>query len=166
MDFIFRRRSIRRYTKQAVNEEQIHLLLQAAMNAPSADNQQLWQFIVINDRERLRQIPVEEPYSQIFTEAPMAILVCGDQRLERLPGTWVQDCSAAVENILLAATGLGLGSVWLNVHPHAERINAFQQFFRLPPEVMPLAILPIGYPLEGKEPVHRFVASRVHYNQW
>lgn len=166
MDFIFRRRSIRHYNSQAVSEEQVKMLLQAAMNAPSAESQQLWQFIVINEREQLRKIPIEEPYSEIFAEVPVAILVCGDQRLEKLPGTWVQDCSAAVENILLAATQLGLGSVWLSVYPIAERLTAFKQFFRLPPEVIPLAVLPVGYPLDEKEPVNRFFDSRVHYNRW
>lgn len=160
------RRSIRRYTHQPVSEEMIEKLLRAAMAAPSAGNQQPWHFVVIDDRQLLDAIPQFHPYSAMLREAPLAVVICGDERLERHKGYWVQDCSAATQNLLLAAHALGLGAVWLGVYPVMDRVAKIQELLSLPPQVTPLAIVAVGHPAERKAPEDRFQASRVHRNRW
>lgn len=166
MESIFTRRTIRRYTPQPVTEEQLEMLLRAAMAAPSAENQQPWHFIVITDKDILSSLVDIHDYGQIASHAPAAILVCGDETVEKMPGFWVQDCSAAAQNILLSACSLGLGAAWLGIYPLAERVRAFQARFSLPAGVIPLAVISVGYPAEEKPPADRYVAARVHRNQW
>ncbi len=166
MDAIFKRRSIRKYTDQPVSEEQIEKVIRAGMAAPSAGNQQPWHFIVIDDRNILLDITRFHPYSQMLKEAGCAIVVCGDTSLERHKGYWVQDCSAATQNMLLAACELGLGSVWLGVYPREDRVEALQKLLGIPENVIPLCIVSLGYPAEQKEPVDRFNPSRIHRNKW
>jgi nitroreductase len=165
-DMMLTRASIRFYTSQTVPEETVEKLLKAAMSAPSAGNQQPWQFVVVRDRSLLERVAVTHPYAAMAAKASVAILVCGDTRDEKFPGFWVQDCSAAVENLLLAAHFLGIGAVWLGIHPLAERVTAFQQLFRLPPEVVPLAMIPCGYPAEMRRGQSRFNPERIHANLW
>jgi nitroreductase len=114
---ILSRRSIRKYLPTPVSEHDIHQLLDAAMNAPSSSNGQPWHFVVVSDRKLLDEIPRFHAYSGMLKEAPLAVVVCGDTSLEKTKGVWVQDCSAATQNLLLAARALGLGSVWLGVYP-------------------------------------------------
>ena len=102
----------------------------------------------------------------MLREAPLAIAVCGDLRLEEYKGYWVQDCSAATQNLLLAAHGAGLGAVWLGVHPVEDRVAKTQALLGLPPQAIPLAIIGLGHPAEEKGPDDRFDASRVHRNRW
>ncbi len=166
MTAIFERRSIRRYTAEPVTPEQLQAVLRAGMAAPSAENGQPWQFVVVDDREKLNRIPEFHPYSRMLREAPVAIVVCGDATLEKIPGFWVQDCAAATENMLLMAQELGLGSVWLGVYPLADRVKALQELLHLPEPITPLAIMPLGHPAETKEPIARFDEWRVHRNQW
>ncbi len=134
------------------------------MSAPSAGNQQPWSFLVIEDRNILDKIPEVHPSSKMLYEAPVAIVVLGDPSLEKYKGYWIQDCSAATENILLAATGLGLGSVWLGVHPIEERINGVKKLLQIPDNINPLCIIAIGYPNEEKEFVDRYNEDRIYYN--
>lgn len=166
MNSILSRRSIRRYLSRPVAEEDIQELLQAAMAAPSAENEQPWHFVVIDDRQMLDSIPRIHPYSHMVREAPAAILVCGETKQDPSKGFWVQDCSAATENILLAAHAKGLGSVWLGIYPLEDRVLAFKEKFNLPDIITPLALLPIGYPAEQKDPANRYAAARVHKNVW
>ena len=166
MNAIFKRRSIRKYTSEPVSEEQIEKILRAGMAAPSAGNQQPWHFIVIDDREILSEIPKCHPYSKMLNEASCAIVVCGDVTLQRFEGYWVQDCSAATQNMLLMATELGLGSVWLGVYPREERVEALKTLLKIPEHVIPLSIISLGYPAEEKEPNNRFDETRVHRNTW
>ena len=168
MDAVLSRRSIRKYTEQPVSEGATRELLEAAMSAPSAGNQQPWHFVVIEDRGILDEIPTFHPYSQMLREAPVAILVCGDERLEGegKRGFWVQDCSAATENILIAANARGLGAVWLGIYPKEELVAKFRELLGLPDEVMPLSLIAIGHPAEQKPPAGRFDASRIHRNRW
>lgn len=166
MTAILSRRSIRKYTKKPVPEDLIKELLKAGMNAPSAGNQQPWHFIVINDHQILDEIPKFHPYSQMLKEAAVGILVCGDERLEKHKGYWVQDCSAATENILLAAHSNGLGAVWLGIYPREERVAGIKKLLGIPKPVLPLAIISIGYPGEEKLPANRFDESKIHYNHW
>ena len=166
MEAILTRRSIRQYTDQSVADEVVTDLLKAAMAAPSAGNQQAWQFVVINEREILDEIPTIHPYSRMVKQAPLAILVCGDVALETNKGYWVQDCSAATQNLLLAAHANGLGAVWLGVYPMEQRVVDFRKLLGLPGHVVPLALVSIGYPAEEKSPANRFDPAKVHYNGW
>ncbi|NLC76387.1 MAG: nitroreductase family protein [Clostridia bacterium] len=166
MDVIFQRRSIRRFTKEKVSDEAVRKLLKAAMAAPSAGNQQPWEFIVIRDKATFARIMEFHPYSTPLKEADLAIVVCGNTVGEKHPGFWVQDCSAATQNILLEAQHLGLGAVWLGVYPREDRVKGVKAIFNLPDTVIPLAIVAIGYPAEQKEPVDRFDPVKVHYEKW
>ncbi len=166
MEAILTRRSIRKYLALPVTEEQVSDLLNAAMSAPSSSNGQPWHFVVIDDRRMLDEIPKFHPYSAMLKEAPLAVVVCGDTTLERSKGVWVQDCSAATENILLAARAIGLGSVWLGVFPIDERVAGVRKLLGLPDNIVPLNIIAIGQPGETKPPANRFNPERVHKNRW
>jgi len=166
MDAILSRRSIRKYTAQPVSDEVIQELLEAAMSAPSAGNEQPWHFIVITERQILNEIPKFHPYSQMLRDAPVAILVCGDERLQKYEGYWVQDCSAATENILIAAQAKGLGAVWLGVYPVEDRVTGLRKLVGIPEHVTPFALISIGYPAEQKPRSNRYDASRVRHNRW
>ena len=166
MEAIFSRRSIRRYKREPVPDEILKDLLRAAMAAPSAGNEQPWHFIVIRDRAILDQIPSLHPYSQMVRQAPMAILVCGDLKLAVHGEMWVQDCSAATENLLIAVQAKGLGAVWLGVYPREERIQGLRRLLGIPNEIVPFALLPVGYPAEKKLPSNRFKKARIHYDRW
>ena len=166
LNAILSRRSIRLYTADPVPEELVLQLLEAAMSAPSAGNQQPWQFVVITDKDILRQVPSCHPYAYMVPSAPLAIVVCGDLSLVTRKGYWVQDCSAATENLLLAAGGLGLGAVWLGVYPLQQRVAGLRRLLELPEHVVPLALVPVGYPAEHKPPAVRFIPGRVHQNGW
>ncbi|MDD2497336.1 MAG: nitroreductase family protein [Desulfitobacteriaceae bacterium] len=163
---ILTRRSIRKYTGESVPEEMVTVLLQAAMSAPTARNQRPWQFIVIRDHETLRKIPDSHPYSGPLYSADMAILVCADKKLIKSEGFWGQDCSAATENILIAAHSLGLGGVWMGVYPKEELMRPLATLFGLPDHVMPFSLIGLGFPAETKSESEKFDQSRVHYNKW
>lgn len=160
------RRSIRKFTGQPVPEKTVREILSAAMSAPSAGNQQPWQFIIVDNREILDAIPGINPYAAMCREAPVAILVCGDLRFAKLPGYWVQDCSAATQNMLLAAHDKGLGAVWTGIYPVEDRVVGFRELFHLPEEVVPLALVPLGHPAQQPSPQDRFREDRIHYNRW
>ena len=166
MKAIVNRRSIRKYTSQPVSDNQVQELLKAAMSAPSAGNEQPWEFVVMRDRSNLNAIPKFHPYSLMLYEASVAILVCGDLSREKYSGYWVQDCSAATENILLSAVELGLGAVWLGIHPIEERVKAMSKLLKIPETVVPFSLVSIGYPAEQKEPSDRFDTSRIHFDTW
>jgi nitroreductase len=166
MQAILTRRSIRRYTSTPVPPELVSSLLRAGMQAPSAGNQQPWQFVVITDPATREAIPAFHPYADALREAPVAILVCGDLRRESFRGYWVQDCSAAAQNILLAAHAAGLGAVWVSFYPREERAVPMQRLLGLPEQVIPLVLIPLGYPAELLTPADRFDPSRIHHERW
>lgn len=166
MKAILERRSIRKYTNEPVPEDDIKDLLKAAMAAPSANNGQPWEFIVVKDRQLLIEITKTHPYSAMLAEAPLAIIVCGNPKQESYKDYWVQDCSAATENILIAAQDKGLGTVWLGVYPKEERVAGIRKIFRIPEHMMPLNVIAIGHPAEKKEPSDRYDEKRVHLNKW
>ena len=166
MEAILTRRSIRAYTDQPVPEELIDELLKAAMAAPSAGNQQPWHFVVIDDRATLDAIPEYHAYSAMLKQAPLAVVVCSDGGREGLDVYWPQDCSAATQNLLLAAHAAGLGAVWLGVYPEADRIARTRELLGVPETITPFCIVGIGYPDEQKGPADRYDASRVHRNRW
>lgn len=166
MEAILTRRSIRRYTDKKISDELIKELLEAGMSAPSAGNEQPWHFVAITDHKILDEIPKIHPHSNMLKEAPLAILICGDESLQKYQGYWVQDCSAATENILIAANAKGLGGVWLGVYPIEDRVVGIRKLLGMPEKVIPFALLSIGYPAEQKPPANRYDESRVHYDIW
>lgn len=161
---ILKRRSIRKFKKDAVSNEQVETLLQAAMAAPSARNMQPWEFYVVSDSktlEKLRNISRNFEY-----ESPLNIIVCGNTSRSITKNDndfWIQDCSAAVENILLAATELSLGTLWCGVYPVLERSNAIKEILGLNDDIIPLALIHVGYPDEEKEPRTQYNPEYVHY---
>ena len=167
LDAIFRRRSIRRYTARLVEPEALELLLQAGMAAPSAMNCKPWEFVVVTESEKLAQFRKRLLFGD--RNAPAAIVVCGNPSLSPNPAArlfWMQDCSAAAENILIAAAGLGLGTVWIGVHPVAEFVRIVRQIVGLPRRVTPLCIVYVGYAEEQKPPRTQYDASRIHRQKY
>lgn len=164
LDTIFTRRSIRRYTNDLVTEEQVKILLEAGMNAPSANNRQPWHFVVVDERERLNAIMGVHPYAKMLAQAPLAIIVCAD--ITRSERYWQQDCAAATQNILLAARALGLGSVWLGVYPKEARTEGVTKLFNFPKHIRPLCVIAVGHPAKEAGRVERYDSSKVHQNQW
>ena len=166
MEAISTRRSVRSFTSKPIAKEIVEELLRAAMSAPSAGNEQPWQFVVMDDRRMLDRIIDVNPNAKMCKEAQAAILVCGDTSKEKYPGFWVQDCSAAAQNILLAAHDKGIGSVWTGVYPIEERVEGFKRLLGLPENVVPFCLVPLGYPAKQVPQVDRFQRDRVHHNGW
>ena len=160
------RRSIRNYTDQSVSEQELRDMLEAAMIAPSAGNAQPWQFIVVDDPDTLKKVPAINPYAAMASKAPVGVVICGDLNAEKYKGFWVQDCAAAVQNMLLAATGLGLGTVWTGIYPMEDRVTGFQRLLGLPDHAIPLALVVIGRPASQPERKSRFDPAKVHHNIW
>ena len=166
MKAIFERRSVRKYLERVIPEENIEKILRAGMSAPSAGNEQPWQFIVLADKNILNSITKIHPYSQMLKEASHAIVICGDMSLKKYEDFWVQDCSAATENMLIMAQDLGLGAVWLGVYPIEERFKEIKKLFSLPEHIVPFAIISLGYPEDKKDVLDRFDKARIHWNKW
>jgi nitroreductase len=166
LEAIKTRRSVREYQDRAVPENVINQLLAAAMAAPSARNQQPWEFVVITDREILKQISGINPNAQMAAHAPVAILVCGNLALETAPGYWVVDCAAAIQNLLLCTHALGLGAVWTGTYPNEERMDGYTTLLDLPEQVIPHTLVVVGYPTQQPPPQDRFKPERIHYNGW
>ncbi len=166
LEAIFTRRSIRKYSSKKIPPEIVEQLLSAAMHAPSARNCQPWHFIVIDKRDILDKIPTIHPYAEMMKEANLGVLICGDITLEETPEYIALDCSAATENLLLAAHALGLGAVWLGVYPRKDRMKNLRKLFNLPDHIFPISLVSIGYPEEKIEYKDRYNSSRVHKNSW
>ena len=166
IEVILGRRSVRRYEEKPVPDDVIDKLLRSAMAAPSAGNERPWHFIVVRSPDKRDAVARVHPYAQMIKQAPLAIIVCGDPRLQKYEGFWVQDCSAAVENLLLAANALGLGAVWCGVHPASEREEALREVFGIPHEIFPFSVVVVGYPAEQPAPADRYKRERVHEEFW
>jgi nitroreductase len=166
MDPVLARRSIRRYTDEDVSEEDVRYLLEAAMAAPSAGNEQPWHFIVIRERAVLDEIARVHPHAKMLAHAPLAFAVLGDPSVEKHEGYWVQDCSAATQNILIAATSRGIGTVWIGVYPREDRIAEMRRWLDVPEGIVPFAFIGVGHPSEEKPPSERFDEERVHRERW
>jgi len=166
IEAIIKRRSIRRYTGKDVDNSSIEIMLKSAMYAPSARNEQPWHFIVIDSRELMDRIMKVHPYASMLSEASIAILICGDEKLELSKGYWPVDCAAATQNFLLAAHSLGLGAVWLGVYPRRERQDGIREIFKLPAHVHPFSLISVGFPAEKKAIPDRFKEERIRWNCW
>ena len=168
LEFIFGRRSIRVFTDEPVAEEQIDVLLQAAMSAPSAAAKDPWRFVVVRDRTLLGRISEALPNGKMIASAGVGIIVCGDIETahDRQLSYLLQDCSAAIQNLLLASQLLGLGACWLGIHPREDRIHRLSEILALPSNILPVGGIAIGHPGEQKEPRTRFNPQFVHHDTW
>jgi len=168
LQFIFSRRSIRKYQDREVPEQMISDLLEAAMAAPSAVKKDPWHFIVIRERQTLDKMIQFMPNAQMLKQATAAFVVCGDitKAHDQQESYMLQDLSGAVENILLAANAMGLGSCWLGVHPRLDRMDNIRALFKLPDNIIPMCSIAIGWPAEEQPARTRFNADLVHYEKW
>ena len=163
---ILTRRSIRKYSKKNIPEEYYEILLRAAMYAPSARNRQPWHFIIISDRKILDKLSQVNPSWKMLAEASNAIVVCGDLQLEEAESIILQDCSAATQNILLAAHELGLGTVWLGVHPREHLLKPLIEILQIPAHILPVSMISVGKPDEYREQPDRYNLERIHQDKW
>lgn len=168
LSFIFTRRSVRQFTAEPVADDAVRDMLEAAMAGPSAVATDPWAFVVIRQRETLDQLAEILPHGKMLHEAPLAIVVCGD-RVRAHDGQesyLIQDCAAAVQNLLLAASALGLGGCWLGTHPNEDRMGAIAALLGIPETMPPFATIALGHPAEHPTPRTRYDASRVHTERW
>ena len=163
---ILGRRSIRKFTGETVPDGDVKKLLEAAMAAPSACNQQPWHFVVIRSRDTFNGIMRIQPYTKMLEKASLAVVVCADPELQTCPGFWVQDCSAATENLLLAVHAMGYGATWCGVYPSDDVVWKMRELLGLPKQVYPLCVVAIGVPDEKKQPANRYNEERVHPEKW
>lgn len=164
---ILGRRSIRKYAPRPVEREKIDVLLECACAAPTAAGSRPWHFVVVDDRAKLDVLADAHPYGKMLFRAPLAVVVCGNPgKNENARIYWEEDCSAAMENLLVAAKALGLGSVWLGVHHVPERAQALRVIFSIPQEITVLGIAVLGYAEEAKEPHGGIDEGAVHRNGW
>lgn len=163
METIYKRRSVRKYTETPVTDAQVKQIIRAGMAAPSAKNSQEWVFIVLREPEIYKTFSEVHVNAFAMKTAQAAILVCADLSKEQDPGQgwWIQDCSAAMENMLLEATDLGLGSLWLGVHPKPERIACLKEVCRLPEGIEPLGIVALGEPTKDRPAIDRYLEAQV-----
>ncbi|MFW6365768.1 MAG: nitroreductase family protein [Spirochaetota bacterium] len=166
---ILSRKSVRKYAEKTVPLDTLELIVRAGMSAPSAVDRRPWDFIIIDERALLDSLADVLPYASMARQAQAAFVVTGD--LKRQHGGegadfWICDCSAAVQNMLLAAESLGLGAVWTAVYPEMDRIAAVRSALDMPGHVLPLAFIPVGYPAEDTEAKDKFEAARIHHNRW
>jgi len=166
LKLLLTRRSIRKYTDEPVSDADVENVLRAAMAAPSAGNEQPWHFAVIRDRQTMDHIMGVHPYAAMLAHAPVCIAVLAQLSQEKYKGMWVQDCSAATQNILLAAHALGLGAVWLGVHPVVSREQGIKRILGLPEGVECLSLVALGHPAEHPAPSDRYDPARVHSEHW
>jgi nitroreductase len=164
---IMSRRSIRKYKDLLIDKSIVKTILEAAMNAPSAGDGRPWHFVVIDDREKLDMIADKvDGGNQMFKNAPLAILILGDEEKQGFPGFYPQDCSCAAQNIYLAAHDRGLGTVWIALWNVEPRIKGIRDVIKFPENLIPFAIFPIGYADEQLPAEYRYDESKVHNNEW
>ena len=166
---ILTRVSVREFTGEKISEAQLDTLLRAAMSAPSAINKQPWAFIVVTDEAVIAKLGEALPYSRCSNHPAVAIIPCGDLT-KAIPGEmanfWINDVSAATENLLLAAHAMGLGAVWTGLHPDMTRAKMVQEMLGLPEHIIPLCVVPVGVPAEQPEVKDKFKPENIHYNRW
>ncbi len=166
LEAIFTRRSVRKYTGEPVSEEALQTILRAGSYAPSAMNRQPWHFVVIRDRQMLETIPRYQPYTKMLPQAGCCVVVCGDKLRQPLVGFLAEDCSAVIQNMLLAAHALGLGAVWCGVYPVSLFTKALTKLLHLPDVIVPIGMVGIGHPAEQRDTPERFDPARIHSETW
>ncbi len=166
---IFARKSVRAYRSEAVSDEKLQVLVRAGMAAPTAVDKRPWEFVVVTDRAILKQLADALPYAKMADRAAAAIVVGGDVRKQwggMESDYWIMDCSAATQNILLAAESMGLGAVWTAVYPEESRVRAVRQILGIPHHVVPLNLIPVGMPAGREKAKDKYDPRQVHWNKW
>jgi nitroreductase len=164
---ILTRRSVRRFSDKPVSQENLETILRAAMAAPSATNEQPWHFLVITDRPLICKITEIHQHAAMCYQASAAIIPCINLAEKEYRDFWVEDMSAATQNILLAVRALDMAAVWVGIYPNEGRVNEFRKLFKLPPSVIPFALIPIGHSdVVQKEELDRFKKERIHWHKW
>lgn len=166
---IHQRKSVRAYTNEPVGLPELRELVRAGFAAPTAGNAQPWAFVIVTERAKLDALADAMPYGKMLKKAPAAIAVCGVESAFRSGETremWVQDCSAATENILLAAEGTGLGAVWLGVYPYKDRSASISSILKLPEGIVPFSLISVGHPTGAEKPKQKYNPSRLFLQQW
>ena len=163
LESIKKRRSIRTYTDEPVSEEDVSVLLEAAMSAPSADNLQPWEFVVVDDGRLRKQLADTHPWSSMCAGAPVVFVVCAN---ERRSNHWVEDASAATENLLICAAARDLGAVWVGVYPNRQYESHVRDVVGIPSSLRVLCLIPLGHPAEKKPPHSKFNKAKVHRNRY
>ena len=167
LDVIMTRTSIRAFTGEPVSQDLLETILKAGMAAPTGMNAQPWRFVVITDQDKIKEIFGTGFRSEMFTTAGAIIVVCGEAETDGRPNMfWYEDCSAATENILLAAHALGLGAVWTAGYPAMERVAPIAEALGIPSNVLPLCVVPVGYPAEDPEPKDKWKPENIHWEKW
>lgn len=167
IEALLARRSIREYTDEPVSAEHEEFLLRCAMAGPTGYNQQSWRFVLVRRADTRAALAAVSDWGAMLARTPLVVAVCGDLKAERHPGQyWVQDGCAAIENILLAAHALGLGAVWVGIHPRQERVRPVKELLGLPDRVEPLGLVGVGHPSKGKPPSSRMDWNKVHHERW
>ena len=165
---IHNRKSVRNYTGESVTQDQIEILLKAAMAAPSAVNCQPWEFVVVTDRKTLDKLGDVLPYSKMIYKAGAAIIVCGitAKAHKQMVEYAVIDSTLASENILLAAEALGLGAIWTAAYPYPDRMESVRSILNIPSEIIPLNVIPVGHPTGIDKPKKKFNPKKIHSETW
>ena len=163
---IFTRRSIRKFTGEIVNDTDLKTIIKAGCYAPSAENKQPWNYVIVKDKATLENISKFHTRARMITQAGCGIVVCGDKEKQSQVGFIIEDCSAAIENMLLVAHGLGLGTVWCGLYPVTQFTKTIKKLLNLPPEIIPVGLVVVGYADEEKDIVYRYDKSKVHLEKW
>lgn len=163
LDNIFARKSVRTYLNKGVEKDKIDKMLRAGMAAPSGKDTRPWEFVLVTERASLDSMAETLPYAKMLAQARYAIVVCGDSARSSY---WYLDCSAAAQNILLAAEAQGLGAVWTAAYPYEDRMEVVRKYTALPENVLPLCVIPFGYPSTEQQPKQKFDENKIHYNRY
>jgi nitroreductase len=169
IDTILDRKSVRKFTDTPISKQQLTTLARAAMAAPTAVNRQPWEIIIVTEKALLKKLGAALPHAKMTTGAAAAFVICGNMErtgegLER--DFWVQDCSAASENLLIAASSMGLGAVWTAAFPFEERMAGVRQILGLPQDIVPLNVIPVGYGVAGIQSHDKFDVNKLHWDGW
>ena len=157
------RKSVRNYTDQPVKTEDLIALVKAGMAAPSGMDKRPWEFYILQDKEQINRLAGQLPNAKMLEKAQVAIIVFGNPKVSSY---WYLDCSAATQNILLAAESMGLGAVWTAAYPYEDRMGAIIETLKIPEPYKPLVLIPIGYPVGSEKPKDKWNESKVHINKW
>lgn len=169
IETIFSRKSVRNFTDEKVTKEQLELIVKAGMAAPTAVNMQPWSFVIITERETLNKLGEQLPYAKMLFQAQAAIVVCAvpEWSIKDHPVKYsILDCSAATQNILLAAESIGLGAVWTAAYPREERMLSVRQILEIPENIIPLNVIPVGHPTGEDKPKDKWKPERLHWEKW
>jgi nitroreductase len=166
LEAIFTRRSIRKFSGQPINDEDLSTILRAGCYAPSARNHQPWHFVVVKDCKTLQAIALDHPYAKMMPQAGCSIVTCGDKEKQGLTGFLIEDCSAAIQNMLLAAHGLGLGAVWCGLYPLSPRMKKIRELLYLPANILPIGMIALGKKGEERSTGERYDPLKIHFEKW